>query len=76
MAATTSLVDKDGQLADWLKKLAKVFQDQFMPGNPKAVDQIIVNDMPQLEEWSFPSILWWHPSWKGKKWIQAALQKA
>lgn len=46
MAATTGLVDQDGQPADQPEKLARVFQDQFTPENPRNVDRTIVDEMP------------------------------
>ncbi|KIP02159.1 hypothetical protein PHLGIDRAFT_79540, partial [Phlebiopsis gigantea 11061_1 CR5-6] len=56
LATTTGLVDQSGRPADQPEQLASIFQEQFTPGNARAVDPTILEEMPQREQRSFPAI--------------------
>ncbi|KAI0091926.1 hypothetical protein BDY19DRAFT_871603, partial [Irpex rosettiformis] len=56
MNTSTGLVDDENKPINEPEKLAKVFQEQFTPSNPKQVDPSIIDSIPQAEERSFPPI--------------------
>lgn len=55
--ATSGLEDPaTGETVEEPERLAKIFQEQFTPTNPRQTDPRIVEEIPQLEERSFPPI--------------------
>jgi ribonuclease HI len=54
--ASTGLTDSEGRPIEEPDRLAEAFQEQFTPTNPRLVDMAILEEMPQLEERSFPPI--------------------
>ncbi|GJE94756.1 hypothetical protein PsYK624_109280 [Phanerochaete sordida] len=56
MNATTGLVDREGTPVDQPEELARVFQDQFTPANPRGVDFSVLDAMPQQDERPFAQI--------------------
>lgn len=56
MATTTGIVKPNGDAATTAEETRDAFQTQFTPDNPRAVDETIIDDIPDVPTRDFPPI--------------------